>query len=712
MILPAFILTLATNLSPNMNGDVYGISNPNLFSKNSFSTVYSEINPEYEYFEVYSPPITSRYAEVFWTMMPSVKLPEEIIDRFSQKIMAIVGYESDQVFSNGTSVPITWAYNHHYEAYLRSNETNLIKIENYVDTDHGQFNHGAKAIWKLNQTGDLNSLFFSEANGGEFRQSFHGYPRNYAQLIKSPHFFNIQPMQIDTRNRNPKYINQTKFTAGILPREVASPPNAYYSGLLECPCTTRIHKKLTHAYDVSLNQECEKPILNENVCLNMSKVFGGDFNQTVKLVNYSLSPYGCFYEKNINSDTIGVYVNQYKSNNSCYNKYNEYNEYMGQIVNDSTTNISAQINMTTYQSVITLRGDAANWFGIAFNAHTMSDLPYSIIVDGFGSVFEQKLGNHDQGHLLKSMIKVINNTVVNGIRTVTLIRDNKGITSDYYTFSVDYPNIPILLAIGNTPSFKYHKARGTANIYMSAVNGNTCVCDNGHGGTINGLSFSKNCRPEPYGDLLRQHNPTCFIESYQGGLSCCHHKIVLLDANQTQPEEEMTYRLKFRFWFQDYNNHQYLDRFYYQTEAYAGEYDVPKCESGTPPEECVHSITAHFQGVDMIDRNKINNSKGFKLIYLAPHCHAPTCIDMELYNADTGDLICHVDGQLGKGTNTKYDEEGYIKLNPCLFGEDAGLLAPHVFSWNSNFTSIKRNNNTNAHYGEMASWQMRGVIIN
>ena len=105
------------------------------------------------------------------------------------------------------------------------------------------------------------------------------------------------------------------------------------------------------------------------------------------------------------------------------------------------------------------------------------------------------------------------------------------------------------------------------------------------------------------------------------------------------------------------------------------------------------------------------NSKGFKLIYLAPHCHAPTCIDMELYNADTGDLICHVDGQLGKGSNAKYDEEGYIKLDPCLFGEDPGLLSPHFFRWNTNFTSIKRNNNTNAHYGEMASWQMRGILV-
>ena len=56
----------------NMNGDVYGISNPDTFSKTQFSTIYEEINPKNEYFDVYSPPITSRYAEVFWTMMDSV----------------------------------------------------------------------------------------------------------------------------------------------------------------------------------------------------------------------------------------------------------------------------------------------------------------------------------------------------------------------------------------------------------------------------------------------------------------------------------------------------------------------------------------------------------------------------------------------------------------------------------------------------------------
>jgi hypothetical protein len=36
----------------------------------------------------------------------------------------------------------------------------------------------------------------------------------------------------------------------------------------------------------------------------------------------------------------------------------------------------------------------------------------------------------------------------------------------------------------------------------------------------------------------------------QGGLYCCHHQIVLLDEDQVQPQDILTYRLKFRFWFQ------------------------------------------------------------------------------------------------------------------------------------------------------------------
>jgi len=47
---------------------------------------------------------------------------------------------------------------------------------------------------------------FATGNGGEYRKSFHSYPSNethrYAQLVESPVSWAIQPMQIDTKNRD------------------------------------------------------------------------------------------------------------------------------------------------------------------------------------------------------------------------------------------------------------------------------------------------------------------------------------------------------------------------------------------------------------------------------------------------------------------------------------------------------------------------------
>ena len=55
---------------------------------------------------------------------------------------------------------------------------------------------------------------------------------------------------------------------------------------------------------------------------------------------------------------------------------------------------------------------------------------------------------------------------------------------------------------------------------------------------------------------------------------------------------------------------------------------------------------------------------------------------------------------------------GYIAIPPCLWGlEEEGLAQPPFLSFDTNLLSIKRNNNTNAHYGDMAMWQMRGVMV-
>jgi hypothetical protein len=38
-----------------------------------------------------------RYGEVYWTMMDPVPLDQQLVERFRDKVMAIVGYEADQV---------------------------------------------------------------------------------------------------------------------------------------------------------------------------------------------------------------------------------------------------------------------------------------------------------------------------------------------------------------------------------------------------------------------------------------------------------------------------------------------------------------------------------------------------------------------------------------------------------------------------------------
>ena len=188
--------------------------------------------------------------------------------------------------------------------------------------------------------------------------------------------------------------------------------------------------------------------------------------------------------------------------------------------------------------------------------------------------------------------------------------------------------------------------------------------------------------------------------------------------------------MKFRFYFQPYTaasadapaSHKNLLRMYYQTEANAGEYDVPKCAEGTPSSMCTHEITAHFTVADMAQKCDIRknpgcwgqdydkNHQGINLIYAAGHCHAPSCISMELYHADTGKLLCAHYPTYGK-THQAFDELGYLAIPPCIWGtEEEGLIAPVFLPFNANLTSIKRNNNTYTHYGEMASWQMRGIL--
>lgn len=58
-------------------------------------------------------------------------------------------------------------------------------------------------------------------------------------------------------------------------------------------------------------------------------------------------------------------------------------------------------------------------------------------------------------------------------------------------------------------------------------------------------------------------------------------------------------------------------------------------------------------------------------------CHAPTCLAMELWNNQTGELLCRqtpIYGGTGDVTiGDKFDEPGYILVPPCLWGDDPAL---------------------------------------
>jgi len=232
---------------------------------------------------------------------------------------------------------------------------------------------------------------------------------------------------------------------------------------------------------------------------------------------------------------------------------------------------------------------------------------------------------------------------------------------------------------------------------------------------------------------------------------------MMIDADQVVRPELLRYHMKFRIWFQEYvpegamnppkgttsnstASHFDLPRIYFTTEANAGEYDVPpafatdefpkivgypewpigKLTPGTtcsgtclpipgPDCECVHTITYNHTVSNM------------RLIYAGGHCHAPSCIGIWLYRNDPGhemELLCHQQSIYGSGNvdeeqgGDKYDEAGYIALPPCLWGDDPGLQPSVLLPPNTELVSIKKNKNTYmGHYGEMASWQMRGVFF-
>jgi len=90
---------------------------------------------------------------------------------------------------------------------------------------------------------------------------------------------------------------------------------------------------------------------------------------------------------------------------------------------------------------------------------------------------------------------------------------------------------------------------------------------------------------------------------------------------------------------------------------------------------------------------------------------------MELFNNDTGELICRQLPSYGTLRQNatgerRFEELGYLALPPCVWGDvKQGLKEPPLLRWDTNLSAIKRTNSTYGHTGEMARWQGHGVIV-
>ena len=168
--------------------------------------------------------------------------------------------------------------------------------------------------------------------------------------------------------------------------------------------------------------------------------------------------------------------------------------------------------------------------------------------------------------------------VSDGVRTVVMSRNFTGATKDHYTFDPTKVATLNYISASNSASqaFTFHTAKDQMMLTFASTNP-TCVCDLGETGelcwntaVVNGSgawgspksgqgcgSFKKSCvgrtadmgkaGTPPSGDLLVQRNPTCNSGQYSGGLSCCKHGRVMLDADQEilmEEEHILRYHMK------------------------------------------------------------------------------------------------------------------------------------------------------------------------
>lgn len=164
----------------------------------------------------------------------------------------------------------------------------------------------------------------------------------------------VQPMQIDTHNRN---YNGSDFRPGLLPPSSRAPPNATYSGLLECPCTTRAKKLWNTTYTTATTGACPKQIFNASECFSAARTLGTPVNST-RTVQSGTLPSGCVVLAH--GGVVDAVFNEMVTSATCGAGATVFRATATALVNITLT---LDTTVAGGRATITLSGPSNVWFG-------------------------------------------------------------------------------------------------------------------------------------------------------------------------------------------------------------------------------------------------------------------------------------------------------------------------------------------------------------
>ena len=573
--------------APNMNG-AYPFATMPGGKPGLFPEAYKDYPHGAEFYEVLSEPMTTLYSQVWWTPLAPMPFPADMVAKYAGQKVAIVGWEIDQV-RNGSdgvwrSVPISASYNHHYTAQVIGANARFEKVwlDGADDPRAEAVAKGAHGALQFDQPHYMatphtaggaplraeDAQTFSNANGGEYRKTYHGYAPGYAIVVDSPTSLQVSPMQIDTWNRDEMDIDlpfPPRFVPGPLPRSSEAPTDApMYSGLLECPLTTRLTKEIDGDYKLVRSAEggggaCDgHDILTFQECFHAAAttLLGGA--NSLRFTNTTgkdaTRPVGCSVTADAAEPLLAhVFFNTMDdSTSSCGGGAGSLSAVAGASEPASlggAVHVGVSLDAARGTATIHLVGPADVWFGVGFGATSMSDRPWTLIAEGAGgAVSERRLGgpssaSHSAGDALAPSVHVTNDTTTSNRRTVVLSRPLMGASADYFSFNASEPALPFIAAVGTAAKLAAHRDKAAARLALLPVGSHTagaCVCpqqpaafgaatgtiqyhpvanqsaDVGSGSS-SGFGKYKVCKPFPATVLLDQHNPTCDIRHYRGG---------------------------------------------------------------------------------------------------------------------------------------------------------------------------------------------------